>query len=220
MWMAENIFKGKVRAKIIDLRFAVSGKLAVLTKKRGDSVKKGELVASLDKKILQTELDRQLNDYEKKRSEFEIYNLKEGEPQNDIDKYFKAIKQAELNVSVKEVELAKAKLDQADLFSPVEGIILDDSDLVPGIYLTPSSNPIKVLDKSSYYFEAEISQEDALNFLETKQCNINIFGIGKTFLGNSKPIISSIDGRFKVEIPIAEFPGLLLGLEGELTILA
>lgn len=215
--MAQTIIKGKIRARIIELRFAISGKLANISKKKGDYLKKGELVAVLDKKILQTELDRQLADYEKVRAEFEIYNLKEGEPQNDIDKYFKAIKQAQLNVSVKEVELSKAKLDQTDLFSPVDGIILDDSDLVPGIYITPSSNPIKVLDKSSYYFEAEILQENVLNFLETKQCNVNIFGLGKAISGSSKPIISSIDGKFYLQIPLQDSPELFLGLEGQIT---
>lgn len=208
-------FKGKVEARIIDLRFALSGKLAVLIKRRGDLVKKGELVASLDKKLLQAELDKQLKDYEKVRAEFEIFNLEKGEPMDDIAKYLKSGKQAQLDISVKEVELAKARLDQADLFSPLEGIIIDDSDLVTGIYLTPSSNPIKVLETSSYYFEFGIEQESLAHFLNEVPMTVKIIGIEKTYLGKSKAIIPSPDGKLKVEVKLDDVSGLIFGLEGE-----
>lgn len=213
--MGEKIFKGKVKAKIIELRFATSGKLASILKKRGDSVKKGELVASLDKKLLQTELDKQLGDYEKARAGFEIYNLEKGEPKDDISKYLKSQKQAELNVSVKEVEIAKARLDQTDLFSPVEGIIIDDSNLVSGMYITPSSNPVKILENSSFYFEIELEQKDLGNFLSSKLMEIRIPGLNKTYSGNTKTVLSYPDGKLRVEIPLPDFSGLILGLEGE-----
>jgi len=213
--MGEKVFKGKVKAKIVELRFATSGKLANLFKKRGDFVKKGELIASLDKKLLQIELDRQLGDYEKKRAEFEIFNLQKGEPQDDVTKYLKTIKQAELNVSVKEVELAKARLDQADLFSPVEGIIIDDSSLVAGIYITPASSPIKVLEVSSYYFEIAIDQTSLEKFLTPRAMKIKVAGLDKVFSGNSKQIVSSPDLKLRVEIEVKEVEGLIMGLEGE-----
>lgn len=213
--MTEKVYKGKVKAKIIELRFAASGKLANLFKKRGDTVKKVELVASLDKKLLQAELDRQLGDYEKVRAEFEIFNLKKGEPQDDLAKYLKTAKQAELNISVKEVEIAKARMDQLDLFSPVEGMIIDDSSLVPGIYLTPSSNPIKILETASYYFEIEINQEDLGLFLNPRPMTVKISGTGKSYTGNSKPIIPSLDSKLRVEVELQYDTGLILGLEGE-----
>lgn len=213
--MGEKIFKGKVRAKIIELRFAASGKLASIFKKRGDLVKKGELVASLDKKLLQTELDKQLGDYEKARAGFEIYNLEKGEPKDDISKYLKSQKQAELNVSVKEVEIAKARLDQTDLFSPAEGMIIDDSDLISGIYITPSSNPIKILENSSFYFEIEFDQKDLGNFLSSRLMEIRIPGLNKTYSGNTKSVLSYPDGKLRVEIPLPDSSGLILGLEGE-----
>ncbi len=70
--METKTYAGKVNARIIELRFALSGKLTFLAKKRGDSVKKGDLIGSLDKKLLQTELDRELKNYEKVRADFEI----------------------------------------------------------------------------------------------------------------------------------------------------
>ena len=211
--MTSNEYTGKINGKIIELRFALSGKLSGLYKKRGDIVKKGELVAGLDKKQLQTELDKQLGDFEKVRAEFEIFNLQKGEPDNDIEKYLKAEKQAHLNISVKEVELAKAKLDQTDLFSPVEGIIIDDSNLVAGIYLTPSSNPIKVIETSSYFFEFEIDQKELPLFKEPKEIKVEIEGLDKQYSGISLPIVPREDGKLIVEVKLNDTSELFLGLK-------
>ena len=216
--MSGQTYAGKIKGKVIELRFSSSGKVISVLKQRGDAVTKGCLLAVQDKKQLQAELDKQLADYEKVRAEFEIFNLQKGEPKDDIEKYLKTEKQAELNISVKEVELAKAKLDQADLFCPVNGLVIDDSNLVPGIYITPSSNPIKVLDTSSYYFEFEIEQKRVGNFLIPKTAAIEFAGVEKTFSGITKPIIPSEGGKFMVEVKLDNFEGLFLGMVGKANI--
>lgn len=212
--MAEKIFAGEIKARIIEVRFALSGKVERIAKKRGDNVKKGELIACLDRKILQAELDKQLADYEKVRAEFEIFNLQKGEPQDDLTKYLKVQKQAQLNVSVKEVELAKARLDQADLFSPVEGIVIDDSQLVAGIYITPSSNPVKILEPASYFFAIEIKQEDLPLFIDSRPSEVRFPETSRVIIGTTRPIVPSEKG-FWVEIELQEKTGLILGLKGE-----
>ncbi len=218
--MAEEILKGEIKARIIEVRFAVSGKLVSLFKKKNDLVKKGELIASLDKKILQTRLDKELADYEKERADFEIFNLQKGEPTDEISKYLKTQKQAELNASVKAVEVAKAELDLLDLFSPVEGVIVDDSDLASGIFVTPASYPIKILDKNSFYCEIEIRQDQIPLFLNPRSVTIKISGINKVIVGKSKPIllIGPKKGKFLVEIELQDKTGLITNLEAELSL--
>lgn len=216
--MSNRNYLGKIRGKVIEVRFSSSGKVVSVLKQRGDVVTKGCLLASQDKKQLQAELDKQLADFEKVRAEFEIFNLQKGEPTDDITKYLKVEKQAQLNISVKEVELAKAKLDQADLFSPVNGIVIDDSCLVPGIYITPSSNPLKVLDTSSYYFEFEIEQKEIGDFLVSKPVEIEFTGVEKIFLGTTKPIIPSENGKIMVEVKLDSVEGLILGIAGKANI--
>jgi multidrug resistance efflux pump len=216
--MAEQVFKGVIKAKIIEVRFAISGKVAMVNKKKGDSVKKGELLASLNKESLQTELDRQLSDFEKVKAEFEIFNLQKGEPKDDITKYLKVQKQAELNRSIKEVELSKVKLDMADLFSPIEGTVFD-CDLISGIYITPSGNPIKIIESSKYFFEMEIEQKDLSQFLTSNNLTIQIPGIDKTIQGQSGSIFPSEKGKFLVEAELSNQDSLLYGLLGEATII-
>jgi len=211
--MPEKIFKGEVKGKIVEVRFALGGKVIQITRKVGESVKKGELLAALDKKIFQAELDRQLADYEKARAEFEIFNLQKGEPVDDLTKYLKVEKQAQLNASVKEVELAKARLDQTDLFSPVEGIILEDSNLMPGMYITPASYSLKILETGSLWFEIEISQEDIPFFSQPKSGEVEIFGAGKQQV-SSGPVFAD-SKRFFLRLDLPNKQGILLGMKGE-----
>lgn len=210
-----TVFEGSVKAKIISVRHAVSGRISSIRKARGDLLKKGDLISSLDKNIFQTDLDRQLKDFERKRAEFEIYNLQKGEPQDDISKYLKQKVQAELDISVKDVEIAKAKLDQLDLYSPVEGIIVDDSNLAPGMYVTPASSEVTIIEKGSYFFETKIKQKDLPVFREPIKLKIRIEGIEKEFEGTTEPIISSPDSRISVRVKIEDNDGLIIGLVGQ-----
>lgn len=208
-----KVFKGEVKARIVDTRFAISGKIAGVSKYTGDTVKKWGLITSLDRKILQMELDRQLADYEKVRADWDGFCKKYPDPQDD-NKYTKAEKQAALNASVKDVELAKANLDQCNLFSPVDGTILDDSGIIPGLYITPASGSVRIVDASSYYFEIEISQKDISFFTGPKKCEVEISGLKDKITAESKPVNS--DGKkFLIQIPLTEVPGLLLGLNGK-----
>ena len=50
-----NKFAGQIKGRTIEARFAFSGKLVALRKNIGDSVSKGEVLASLDRKLLQLE---------------------------------------------------------------------------------------------------------------------------------------------------------------------
>lgn len=208
-------YQGTVKGRVVEVRFATSGKVLKVNKFVGDRVNKNEIIASLDRKILQTELDRQLADYEKARANFEIFNQKNPDPQTALEKYLKTSEQAQLNVSVKEVELAKMKLDQCDLFSPVEGIILDDGNICEGLFITPSNTPIKIIDTSSYYFEFEIEQKDIPNFETSRNVDMEIDGLPDKLQGPTLQVLS--DGRkFFVHVPLNN-KHLLCGLKSLLT---
>lgn len=107
-----------------------------MRKNAGDNVNKGEIIASLDRAVLQADLDRQLSDNQRVRAEFEIFNIKFNNPSDDITKYNKQSVQAALDASVKNVEQAKYRLDQADLVSPVLGIVLNTGGCKVGLNVT------------------------------------------------------------------------------------
>lgn len=219
--MANTSFLGEVVATIIDVRFAFSGTISEVKKLPGDRVKKGEVLASLETKILQAELDRQLVDYEKRRSEFEIAAktpLKTQDP--DVQKFIKEIDQAELDASVKDVELAKFKLDQAQLLCPIEGVVTDLGGCVPGVNVTPSANPILVLDTSSTRFRIGVDQDSISQFFTERTTDVVIAGIGDPHRGRSLlPIPGSYNNTngvtFLIDVRLENSDGLLLGMSGE-----
>lgn len=216
-------YAGEIKARIIECRFALSGKVARVNKVKGDTVKKWDLLGSLDRKILQTELDQQLADFEKVNADFTGFAKKFPDPQDD-NKFTKAEKQAGLNASVKQVELAKARLDQVDIFSPVDGIVLDDGEIAAGIYTTPGGSPFTILDTSSYYFEFEITQKEVFDFREAnppspkasegRKCKIKVEGVKEEIEGETSPVFS--DGKkFSVKIPITNTKDIMLGMTGQ-----
>lgn len=148
----------------IEVRFAYSGKVSVVAKKAGDRVNKGNLLASLDRKMLQAELDRQLADFERIRAEFEIAAKKLGG--SETDRYLKTQEQARLNVAVKDVELAKFKLDMADLFCPVNGIVKSAGGIRPGLNVSPASNPFVIFDMDTLVYRIQVEAKDVDKFIK------------------------------------------------------
>ena len=60
-----------VEAKVVRLRFPISGQVVYVNFSLGDKVNKGQVLASLDNTILKKRQERELKDYDKIRSQFE-----------------------------------------------------------------------------------------------------------------------------------------------------
>lgn len=208
-----------IEAPIVQLRFAYSGKLVYVKKKKGDQVKQWEAIASLDKKILQAELDRQLADYEKVRAQFEIFTLKNGqEGGDDITKFLRQEKQSALNASVKDVEIAKHKLDQADLISPIEGVVINMNGLVPGLNITPASSAVDILVTNAFYATFDISQKDLDQFTSTKDVIVSFPEPKKEYKGTTTiPLIGKND-QFSITVILNDAADLIYGMKGKVTI--
>lgn len=214
-----NEFPGEMTALFIDVRFAYSGKVVSVRKRPGDAVNKGECLASLDRKLLQIELDKQLAQYEKTRADFEIFTVKNGPgpDSDDLLKYQRQIKQADLNASVKDIETAKSKMDQADIFSPVKGIVITLEGLVPGINITPASNLVTILDLDSLFFALEVPQEELFQFQTSRQMKMTFAGVQKSYLGTQKLPVSGKNGKFILPVFLEETAGLYSGMKGTAT---
>ena len=89
--------------------------------------------------------------------------------------------------------MAKAGVDACDLFSPVDGIVIDDSSVVAGLNITPASSPFKIIDTSSYFVEVEIGEKDIKNFKEEKEVKVKITSLGIELKGKMGKVQS--DGK-------------------------
>ena len=214
----DDIYQGEIKARIVEVRFAISGLVSYVAKRSGEIVSKGNVLASLDKNVLQKELDCELLDYEKVRADFDAYGIKTGEPSDDMGRFLKKQKQASLDLSVRSVELAKAKLDQVNLFSPISGVIIDDSEIVTGLYVSPASSPFKILDTSSFYFEFEIDQADLPKFKQEVEMEITLVSVEGKYLGKTKSILPYSNrkaGTSSIRVPLEKTEGLMVGIVGE-----
>lgn len=144
-----------------DLRFSTQGKLAYLTVKEGDYVRRGQLIASLDTKDLQKRLERDLNLYFKTRLDFE--DVKDSQKDKVITDTLKRIaqrSQADLDNTVIDVELRDLAIEFSNIFSPIEGYITKRGNFFAGNFVFPQDTIATVANTNKLQFVAEVDEAE------------------------------------------------------------
>ncbi len=201
-----------VSHNIIKLKFSMSGTIRSVSASPGKSVKKGELLATIDKKELQAYLDRALKYYESERAEFDVKQKKE------MGGYEKVKSQNSLDISVKNVEIAKSNLEATNLYAPIDGIVSEMDPIVPGVNISPSNFVITIINPSSFYFEAIVKEEDLEEIGIDDYAEITLTAFkDKKFKGriSSIGLMPSGNGKYPVIIVLENTDNLRLGLNGE-----
>ena len=147
-----------------NLQFQTSGRLSWVGVKIGDTVKKGQAVASLDKQQLEKQFQSTMNTYLTNRSTFEDTQsqykpIKEQVLITDEMKRILDRTQYSLNNSVLNVEISNLALRYATLTSPIAGVVVNLDQPNAGVNVTPGSANFTIIDPTTVYFKAEIDQE-------------------------------------------------------------
>lgn len=157
---------GKVEAKnVANLTFQISGLLAWVGVKEGDSVQKWQGIATLDKKELEKRLRRYLNLYMTNRWDFEQLqdDYKDEKERHLITDAIQRIldkAQFSLNNAVIDVEIADLALRLATISTPIEGIVTRVDPSNAGVNVTPATAAFTIVDPSSVYFVANVDETD------------------------------------------------------------
>jgi len=204
---------GKITAsEIAYLKFQISGKLASVNCSVNSVVKKGQLLTTLNKTELQAYLDRALKQYDLERA---LFDEKQKE---SLAEYEKRRYQDSLDISVKNVELAKANLDATDLYSSIEGIIAAMDLCRAGENITPAGFVITVVNPKTFFFQAELPEENLnqASIGQAMKVTLKAFP-DKTFEGKVEKIglLPFKEGLFPVAIVLTETDGLRIGLTGQ-----
>lgn len=166
------VLPGKIKAeKKVDLKFQTSGKLVWVGVKIGDRVKKGQAIAALDKRELEKQLKKELNDYLNERWDFEqtqddYQEIKDRHLLTDAIKKILEKAQFDLNNAVLDVEIAQLALEYATITSPIDGIVTKIDQPVAGVNITPATAVFTIADPNSLYFEAEADEEEVVQIKE------------------------------------------------------
>lgn len=202
---------GEIKGKIIELKFPISGKIQTINIGKNTQVKKDQLLALLEQTELQAYLDRALKQYERQRAEFD-----QKQTQN-LDQYEKRKIQDELDIAVKNVEIAKINLEATNLYSPTDALVLELDQIEKGVNISPSLFVVTLLDLNSFYFEAKVSEEEITKVKEGQKANVRLKAFpDKTIEGKVAAIGFQKDKNdyYPVDISLTTKDNLRLNLTG------
>lgn len=152
----------------VTLQFQTAGQIAWVGVKQGDTVKKFQVIASLDQQVLRKQLQKYLNSYLKTRDVFD--QTKDNYKDQVITDSIKRIgdeSQQDLNNSVIDVELQDLTVRFSNLWTPIDGIVTRVDSPVAGVNISlPTQAAFEVINPKSIYFSSIADQTDVVNLKE------------------------------------------------------
>lgn len=148
----------------VDLKFPISGKLIYLGIKKGDMVKAGQIIAVLDQRTVQKNLEDDLRDYSKQRNSFDQTqtNNQNRSPEQSLNDDMKRIlqnNQYNLEKAVLSVELQDLAKQQTVLISPIDGIVTNSGVSSTGINILTTTS-FTITDPAHLIFKIDIDEAD------------------------------------------------------------
>ncbi len=155
------------------LTFQAAGRLAYVGVKEGDTVKKGQLIASLDVRSVKKNLQKELNDFVKTRNDLDqIREDNKSVVMTDTIKRLLENTQYDVNNAIIDVELQSIAVQYASLVSPINGIMTRVYPAQPGVNVTPTNATYEVINPDSIYFIASIDQTEVVKISEGMKANV------------------------------------------------
>ncbi|MCL4397443.1 efflux RND transporter periplasmic adaptor subunit [Patescibacteria group bacterium] len=156
-------FSGSIKAaESANLHFQTSGQLIWVGVKPGDTVKKYQVLASLDQRGVQDDLKKYLNAYMSQRWDFETakdnYN---SQLTSDLKKILDKA-QFDLNSTVADVEIKNLAVEYSNLWTPIDGIVVSDPVPTAGTNITSTGTEFDIVNPRTLYFSASADQADVV----------------------------------------------------------
>ena len=156
---------GKIKAdEEAVIKFQTSGYLNWVGVKKGDRVKKWQVIATLDKEQLAKELNQELLDYMNERWDFEHEHHDasqltkintDWEIKNLYEKY-----QFDLDRTVLDVEIKNLAIKYASLWSPIDGIVTAIDVPNAGVNITAAGATFTISNPDKLVFSAKVDESD------------------------------------------------------------
>lgn len=151
------------------LKFQTAGLLNWVGVKEGDTIKKWQAIASLDKRELEKDLKKKLLaymnerwDFEQTQEDYEVGGKPLGQVVNltDAEKRILEKAQFDLDSVVVDVEIKDLVKKLATIYSPINGIVTEADPAVAGVNVTPTTAQYTVIDPSGMKFVANVDETD------------------------------------------------------------
>lgn len=222
---------GRVDAVIkADLKFLAGGKLVSLPVLEGQTVKKGQRLASIDASDLQKNLESSLRDYSSTRDDFDqgIDDRKDKALSDSLRRAADKL-QNSLDKSVLTVELRDIAIKNASLVSPIDGIVTAVPVDTPGVQVL-ASDVFEVVNPDTLFFNAEVDEADVGLVSQGTPVRISLDAYPNehvdgviTYIGLKAQNSSKSSGGtifpVKVLLPNVSITKFRLGMNGTMTII-
>lgn len=148
----------------VNLSFLSSGKLTYLGVKEGDRVSPYQVIATLDQRSVEKNLQTTLRDYAKARNTFEQTKQNNGNatPQTAVNDQMKRVlenNQYDLDKAVISVELQDIARDNSVLTTPIGGIVTRADVQTAGVNISPTTI-FTIADPDHLLFDIDIDEAD------------------------------------------------------------
>ena len=165
-------FNGKVKEKSLTmLSFRVGGPLVKVNVNAGDYVKAGEVIAQIDRRDYQVQLDNAKAQYEQIKSEYERYKElyeKEKIPANTYEKVQSGYKMAKAGY-----ENALNQLNDTELKAPISGYIHEK--MVENFNTVGAGHPIvSVIDMSQLEITISVPETQVLDIKQNQKSYLSV----------------------------------------------
>ncbi|MCH7400319.1 efflux RND transporter periplasmic adaptor subunit [Belliella kenyensis] len=177
-----------------------SGKVTQIFKKKGDYVKKGEVIIQIDDRLI--------------RSEYNITKLNKDQSEKDLKRYInlaqseaitkKQFEDIEMSFQITENQLLalEKRLDDTKIKAPISGFINEDFYEI-GTFLSPGMPVVNLINKNPLKLRVNVSESEIARIKLGEEVNISANAIpNEKFKGKIEFISEKADASFKYEVRI------------------
>lgn len=161
---------------MVNLTFLAGGKLSYVGVKKGDRINKYQVIATLDQRTAQKNLENALIAYSQQRLTFDSTqeangNRKPVDALNDTMRRLLENNQYDLNKTINSVELSAIAKEQSTLVSPISGIVIRADVTVAGVNIGATTT-YTVADPTNLVLYADVDESDISKIKQGQQMNI------------------------------------------------
>jgi RND family efflux transporter MFP subunit len=204
----------------VTLTVSVPGIIRTEPFNEGASVKKGDVILELDKKLEEFEAARRKAAMDQTKTEFESTRQLRDTTKSVSDEELKK-KEADYLVAAAEYGAAAEELARREVFAPFDGTIAEIA-LRPGAACAPYQPIARLVDTSRFYFTGHLDGKSALRLALDQPVSLEIGGIAKPVTGKIcfiSPVVDPASGLSTVKAIFENADGgIRPGLAAKLTV--
>lgn len=214
--------KEKVR-----MRFIAGGKLTYIGAKEGDTVKKWQTIATIDKATLEKQLQQDLNTYMQERWDFEeVLDDNKDRPLTLSERRSEDQDQWDLDNTVINVEIRDIAIKNSALSAPFDGILTTAPTSVAGMQVL-ATDYFEIVNPNTLVFRAAVDESDIAYVKQDQQATLVLDSFEDIQIPTHVTYISytstesSSGTAFVVEFPLSQEAVselLRIGMNGDIQI--